>query len=38
MTFLGDQEGVSEVGTNPVGGRDQLGNESDFNSTDADSS
>jgi hypothetical protein len=38
MTFLGGQEGVSEVGTNHVGGRGQLGNESDLNSTDADSS
>jgi len=38
IPFLGGGKSVSEVGTNHGSGRDQLGNESDFNSTDAYSS
>ena len=38
MTFLGGGKSVSEVGTNRVSGRSELGNESSINSTDANSS
>jgi hypothetical protein len=38
MIFLDGEESVSEVGTNHVGGRLELGNESSINSTEAHSS